>query len=368
MGNIGLNLLLALRRSGVEAVGVEVSRRRRAELAERQVPGVHDRPEAAGDIDTWIFATSTGPNLSHLMSAVSAVAPRPGALLSVESTLPAGTMAMLGEHFRQRGFQPGRDLYLVHLPHRILFGVEESVFDAARVIAGLTPECLQQGIAFYGPLISNLFPVADVRIAELSKIVENTLRFVEVACAEELFRYCQTEGLDFHQLRAAVNTKGNVRLLDVDYGIGGECLPKDIRFLQAALDSPLLAGAMAADDRYQAMLRAAAGCAGRVLIHGITYKPGYPDVKFSMAVELARALQAEGKQVFVYDLLLTPDQVAELGFAWGDPDGAYDLVYRRPMQMSAPERGGNKEESHVEDSGHGQQGHPGQGSGREADR
>lgn len=349
VGNIGLNLLLSLRRAGIDAVGQEISPRRIADLASQHVDRVYASPSDVGGIDAWLLTTSTGPDLSHLMAAVSAISPRKGALVSVESTLPMGTMAKLAEHFEARGYMVGTDLFLVHVPHRILFGVESSVFDAARVIGGVTPACRHHGEAFYQPLIARLLPVEDVRVAEMAKIVENSLRFVEVAFAEELYRYCRDRQIDFQRLREAVNSKGNVRLLDVDYGIGGECLPKDIRFLHSELPSPLLEGAIAADEGYRAMLRDAAAGAQRVLVDGITYKPGYPDVKMSMAVELARALQAEGKQVCVHDPLLTPEIVAELGLTWGEPNQAYDVRYSRPLNIIRAEDAG-----HGEDPCHGE--------------
>lgn len=350
VGNIGLNLLQSLRRAGCDAVGVDISEARIGELARQGVGGVYRSPAEAGPAGAFILTTSTGPNLAHLLGAAGAIEPQPGALISVESTLPVGSMALLAQHFEGRGFTVGQDLFLAHVPHRILFGVEESVFDAPRVVAGVTPACRDRALAFYGPLVRTLFPVSDVRVAELCKIVENTLRYVEVAFAEEIFRHCLLQGLPFGELRGAVNTKGNVRLLEADYGIGGECLPKDIRFLQEALQSSLLTGAMEADDAHRRHLQAMAADRQRILVQGITFKPGYPDVRFSTAVELVRALEAAGKAVDVADPLLTPQDIAALGFTPADPAAAYDLIYERPLRIHSPKEAGPC----VEDPGHGQ--------------
>lgn len=333
VGNIGFNLLTSLRHHRLEAVGVEISPGRRAELSAAGVGGIFASAGEAGDVDVWIITTSTGPRLSHLLSAAGAIVPREGALVSVESTLPVGAMALLTAAFRQRGNTPGREFYLAHVPHRILFGVEESVFDAPRVVAGVTPACREAAMAFYAPLVDHLYPVDDVRVAELAKMVENALRYVNIAFSEELFGYCQEQGLDWAQLHGAVNTKPNVQLLNVDFGIGGECLPKDIGFLQEAMQSPLLAGAIAAEDGHRKRLRWAAGPHRRILVKGLTFKAGYPDTRFSRAVELVSGLQADGKEVYVYDPALTPERVAELGFRWGEPDGEYDLIYERPLAI-----------------------------------
>ncbi|MFO7273867.1 MAG: nucleotide sugar dehydrogenase [Symbiobacteriaceae bacterium] len=333
VGNIGANLLTSLRRRGVGAVGVEISPDRRAALAADGVDGVFAGPDEAGDVDVWIITTSTGPGLSHILGAVRAISPKPGSLVSIESTLPVGGTARLAEAFRERGMAPGEAFHLAHVPHRILFGVEETVFDVPRVVAGMTPACRDAALAFYRPLVPHLYPVDDVRVAELSKIVENGLRYLNIAFAEALFGYCLEQGLDWTQLHGAVNTKPNVELLSVDFGIGGECLPKDVGFLQEAMQSPLLAAAIAADEAHRERLRRLARPHRRILLKGLTFKPGYPDTRFSRALELAQALAADGKEVYVYDPDLGPGRVAELGFRWGEPDGAYDLVYERPLAI-----------------------------------
>lgn len=333
VGNIGANLLTSLRRRGVGAVGVEISPDRRAALAADGVDGVFAGPDEAGDVDVWIITTSTGPGLSHILGAVRAISPKPGSLVSIESTLPVGGTTRLAEAFRERGMAPGEAFHLAHVPHRILFGVEETVFDVPRVVAGMTPACRDAALAFYRPLVPHLYPVDDVRVAELSKIVENGLRYLNIAFAEALFGYCLEQGLDWTQLHGAVNTKPNVELLSVDFGIGGECLPKDVGFLQEAMQSPLLAAAIAADEAHRERLRRLARPHRRILLKGLTFKPGYPDTRFSRALELAQALAADGKEVYVYDPDLGPGRVAELGFRWGEPDGAYDLVYERPLAI-----------------------------------
>lgn len=350
VGNIGLNLLESLRSAGVDAVGVDISEERVSELAARKIHNVFRSPGAVGSVDAWIITTSTGPGLSHLFAAVSSLSPQPSAIVSVESTLPVGTISRLSAHFEQRGYSVGKDLFLIHVPHRILFGFEKSVFDATRVIGGMTPACLEKGVALYGRFIQHLLPVSDVRIAELAKVVENALRFVEISFAQEVFRLCRNKQMDFRQLRTAVNTKHNVHLQDVDYGIGGECLPKDVRFLNEVLSSSLLKGAIEADTRFREFLYTVGAGAGRVLLNGITYKPGYPNVQHSRAVELALRLQDSGSEVFVNDPLLTQAEVEASGLCWGEINDDYDLVFERPLTIKNPA----KEDTCGQDSGHGQ--------------
>lgn len=107
------------------------------------------------------------------------------------------------------------------VPHRVMFGVDESVCDTPRVFEAFTKACLKKGRDFYNPLVPELVEVSDVRLTELSKVVENVKRYVDVAFAQEIYRYCIRHGLDFNSLRSAVNSKVNVELLGTDRGIGG---------------------------------------------------------------------------------------------------------------------------------------------------
>lgn len=101
---------------------------------------------------------------------------------------------------------------------------------------------MEKGHLFYDPLVPRLVEVSDVRVAELSKVVENVKRYVDIAFAQELYIFCRDQGLNFEELRQAVNSKNNVEILGTDWGIGGECLPKDMKFLQRVCHSVLLDG------------------------------------------------------------------------------------------------------------------------------
>lgn len=281
------------------------------------------------NIDVWIVCVSTGPGLSWLFQALDGFRPKPGALVSIESTLPVGTTAKAAERFRARGYTPGKDFYLTHVPHRVLFGVDEDPTGTTRVIAGVTEACLQAGIHFYTACQIPLFPVSRPEIAELAKLVENSARYMEIAFAEALKMGCDAGGLDFDELRLAVGTKGNVRLADVDYGIGGECLPKDLGFLQQWLNAPLLEAAANTDQAYRRHLLEIARGRRAALLAGLTYKPGVPVVEGSRAVELGRQLQQQGVEVFAQDPLLTEDQLKKLGFLPYRDGVDVDVVYWR---------------------------------------
>ena len=98
-----------------------------------------------------------------------------------------------------------------------------------------------------------LHSVSKIEIAETTKVVENCHRYLQVAFAEELYLYCQANNINFLELRDALNTKWNVKILEPREGIGGHCLPKDIKmFLQSkSIRSKILAAAMEVNGDYK---------------------------------------------------------------------------------------------------------------------
>ncbi|MGE5550849.1 MAG: NAD(P)-binding domain-containing protein [Bacteroidota bacterium] len=324
LGRIGGQILRELEPRFPETMGVDLDSERVDILRAEGLAATTKYEEATGR-DVYLVAISTGPRMERVMAVAGMVEPAPGGLISIESTLIPGTMARLASTFSNRGFVPGRDIYLVHSPHRILFGDDKSIFGQTRVLGGITPACIEHGLAFYRQLVPEVKVGSDVRLVELTKVVENALRYMEVACAEALALYCHEAGLCFEELREMVSTKGNVRLLKAEYGIGGECLPKDIRFLYETTGCRLLADAMAVDEEYRNWLFRAAK-APRVLVRGITFKPGWRDLEHSRAVELVERLRAAGCEVWVEDPLYTADELALAGFNPWRPGQEVDIV------------------------------------------
>ncbi|MEL1135722.1 NAD-binding protein [Desulfitobacterium sp. THU1] len=314
LGNIGFNLFLYLNKKFPSSViGVDIDASRVNELRNQGYRVTTDYRALTG-IDTWLLAPSTGDQGENLFAALREMIICPGALISIESTLPPGTMELVRKYLEGKGYQCGQDVYLIHVPHRVMFGVDETVCDTPRVMGAFTQACLDKGRQFYGALVPQLVEVQDVRIAELSKVVENVKRYVDVAFAQELYRYCVDNELDFEVLREAVNSKSNVELLGTDWGIGGECLPKDMRFLRKVCPSPLLEGAAKADQEYRDRILQQVGSDQIVLIKGVSYKTGVKDLKHSRGVELVRALEAAGHIVWVEDSLFTPEELETAGF------------------------------------------------------
>jgi UDP-N-acetyl-D-mannosaminuronate dehydrogenase len=100
-----------------------------------------------------------------------------------------------------------------------------------------------------------ILPVSSVEVAELTKIVENAHRYLQIAFAEELYLYCKSNGISFSKLRESLNTKWNVEVLEPRDGIGGHCLPKDTKmFINSTsntIKSKILQAATESDEVYR---------------------------------------------------------------------------------------------------------------------
>jgi len=239
------------------------------------------------DFDVYMICVSTHkpndmlmPEIEGLLSIIDRISleAKNGALVSIESTIPKGTSKRIFDKLNHR-------LHVVHAPHR-WYALEEKEHgvNQLRVIGGVCECCLKEGMQFYSGSITNtnstnsndpfeyrdnnnganinfnngleipMHPVSQIEIAETTKIVENAYRYLQIAFAEELYLYCQTNKINFPELRDALNTKWNVNILEPREGIGGHCLPKDTKmFLNSTkvAKSKILDAAVDADQAYQ---------------------------------------------------------------------------------------------------------------------
>jgi UDP-N-acetyl-D-mannosaminuronic acid dehydrogenase len=173
-----------------------------------------------------------------------------GALVGIDSTITRGTSKKVQEIL-------GHRLHVVHVPHRF-YGPEkhDHGVNQTRVIGGCEPCCIDKARQFYGDMLNiPLHQVESVEVAELCKIVENSYRFMEIAFAEELKIFCDRAGIDFADLRGAINTKWNIKVLEPRDGIGGHCLPKDSQMLlglvKNVLDTSIIDAAKKVDMEYR---------------------------------------------------------------------------------------------------------------------
>ncbi len=229
-----------------------------------------------GEFDVFILCVSThkaddmfSPQIDGLLSIVEKISKeaKSGALVSIESTIPKGTSKKVFDTLNHR-------MHVVHAPHRwYALDEKEHGVNQLRVIGGLCECCLKAGMQFYNGVDSvsvnaqsyssssslnslgiPMHQVTNIEIAEITKIAENAHRYLQIAFAEDLYLHCQTNNINFPQLREALNTKWNVNILEPREGIGGHCLPKDTKmFLQSTSrrKSKILRAAMEVDEDYK---------------------------------------------------------------------------------------------------------------------
>ena len=254
LGEVGLPTALYIKERGFEVCGFDISNSA-ADRAKRNGIDVVNLDNANADV--YIICVSTGfrdssPDMTPIYDVCRKIAGKKANLVSIESTiLPGTSRKVFNEVFKRR-------IRLIHVPHRYWAGdpVNHGVRQL-RVIGAVDEESLEVGVDFYGRKLEiPLHKVSSVEVAEMSKIAENAYRYVQIAFAEELRMICSELGLDFNEVREACNTKWNIEILEARDGIGGHCLPKDIRYLASLTRfNNLLRCAINTDQIYREWLK-----------------------------------------------------------------------------------------------------------------
>jgi nucleotide sugar dehydrogenase len=271
-------------------------------------------------------------NLPPFVAAISTVAQHmpPDALVLLESTVPPGTcerivVPILKEKLADRGLPQDR-FKLAYCYERVMPGPTylSSIVDMWRVYAGLTPEAADATHEFLTSFINvadrPLRRLATIRAAELSKVLENTYRAVNIALIDEWEQFARGIGVDLFEVLDAIRvrpTHQNVRYPGL--GVGGYCLSKDplFGFLSAReiyslpdIDFPLSLASVRINDsmptvtarELEAVLGGLKGT--RILIVGASYRADVADTRFSPSATLAEALIAKGARVEITDPLV----------------------------------------------------------------
>jgi nucleotide sugar dehydrogenase len=213
----------------------------------------NDVPQA----DIFVICVTTtqkdcAPDLSPVFDVCKLISQKaqPSALVSIESTIIPGTCKKIYETTFQKR------LNLVHAPHRYWPAEPETHgVNQIRVLGAVNQESLRAGLKFYKDTLGiPMHMVSAVEVAEMCKITENAHRYLQIAFAEELKMMCTKLGMNFVELREALNTKWNVDLPEARQGIGGPCLPKDIRYVTSVAPSEILDCAVDVDKKYREWL------------------------------------------------------------------------------------------------------------------
>ena len=261
------------------------------------------------------------PDLSFVLATADALLPylRPGQVVSLESTTyPGTTDEELKPRLEARGFTVGEDIFLVFSPEREDPGNPNFITRTIpKVCGGDTPSCLQAGVALYSPAIDQVVPVSSTRAAELTKLLENIHRAVNIGLVNEMKIIADKMNIDIHEvIRAAATKPFGFTPYYPGPGLGGHCIPIDPFYLtwkarQYGLHTRFieLAGEINSDmphwvigkltDALNERGRSVKG--SRVLVLGIAYKKDVEDMRESPSVELMEILRRKGALVAYSD-------------------------------------------------------------------
>jgi UDP-N-acetyl-D-glucosamine dehydrogenase len=249
-------------------------------------------------------------NTAHQIAATL----RPGQLVSLESTTYPGTTEELLLPVLSASLKVGQDFFLVFSPEREDPGNNRfQVSTIPKVVGGITPACLEHGVALYSQVIERVIPVSSTQAAEMSKLLENIYRAVNIALVNELKMLCLRMGVNIFEVIEASKTKPfGFQAFYPGPGLGGHCIPIDpfyltwkareydfsTRFIELAGDINSNMPYFVVQRLTEALGQHSKALNGaRILVLGIAYKKDVDDKRESPALKIIQLLQRSGAQV-----------------------------------------------------------------------
>jgi len=345
LGYVGLPLMLAYSRAGARVIGfdIDVSKPEKLLRGESYIKHIPAADVAAAvatgrfdattdfsrvvETDAIILCVPTPldhhlePDLSYVRNTLDSVCPhvRPGSVVSLESTTyPGTTEEEVVPRLTARGLEPGKTVHVVYSPEREDPGNPK--FTAAnipKVVGGLTPACLEAGVKLYSLAFETVVPVSSCKVAELTKLLENIYRAVNIGLVNELKVVADAMKIDIWEvIRAAATKPFGFTPFYPGPGLGGHCIPIDPFYLtwkarEFGVNTKFieLAGqvnrAMPEYVVSRTMLalneRGKAVKGSNILLLGLAYKADVDDMRESPTFELMDRFAALGANVSYYD-------------------------------------------------------------------
>lgn len=347
LGYIGLPTALMMASHGVEVVGTDYNKKLvdtlnagHTTFKEDGLDELFNQAVNAGIIfsteyqhtDTYIVSVPTPydkfskkVDACYVVAAVKdvlKVAPK-GAIIVVESTVSPGTMEkFVRPAVEEAGFVIGEDVHLVHAPERIIPGnMVYELLHNNRTIGADEKEVGERIKKLYSSFCQGEIVVTDIKTAEMTKVVENTFRAVNIAFANELARICRHDNMDVYEIIRICNMHPRVNILQPGPGVGGHCISVDPWFLVG--DYPSLAKvideSMKTNDSqpdfvlnriYEIMKEQGMTDITRVGLYGLTYKENVDDMRESPTLQLLESQERHlATGLKVYDPYITKDVV-----------------------------------------------------------
>ena len=345
MGYVGLPLAVEMAKSGLRVIGFEKSqqvvdtvREGRshikdvagadvAELRRRKLLDITLDMERLAECDVVSICVPTplgktkDPDMSYIVSATEAVAAalRTGQLIVLESTTyPGTTREIMLPRLEESGLHVGEDFFLCFSPERVDPGNERwHTKNTPKVLGGITEKCTELGIAVYEIFIERMVRVSSPEAAELTKLLENTFRMINIGLANEMAQICDKLGVNVWEVIDAAATKpfGFMKFTPGP-GLGGHCIPLDPHYLAWKMRTLAyktrmieLAGEINTEmpafwvtkvqDALNGVGKPLNG--SRVLVLGVAYKKDIDDLRESPALEILDQLTSKGAIVSYHD-------------------------------------------------------------------
>ncbi len=368
LGYVGLPLAMVFAEAGIEVVGVEAvasrcddvnaGRSYIQDVASDELRRVVDKGlirattdyAATEDCDADIMCLPTPlnanrePDLTLVKDATRQLAGhlRRGQLVTLESTTYPGTtrdeLAPILES--GSGLTAGVDFHLAFSPERVDPGrTDYTTKTTPKVIGGLTPACMQKALQIYGAAVDHVVPVSTPEVAEMTKLLENIFRSVNIALMNELAMLCDRMKIDVWEVIDAAATKPfGFMKFQPGPGLGGHCIPIDPFYLSwKAREFDFwtefieLAGKVNENMPYFCVeklhralnTRSKSLNGARVLVLGVAYKADIDDLRESPALKVIRNLRAHGADVAYHDPYCA--ELAEFGLSSVELDG-YEMM------------------------------------------
>lgn len=333
LGYIGLPTAAMFAKSGYEVVGVDVDEKVVSSLNEGNIhigePGISELVKSlvsdgklkasliAEEADNFIIAVPTPINedykadLSYVEAAVEGILPylKKGNNFIVESTIPPRTIEdLVCPILKRSGLVPGEDLFISHCPERVLPGrIITELVENNRIVGGINEQSADKAVELYNSFVKGEIFKTDATTAEMSKLMENTFRDVNIALANELVKISKKLNVNALEVVKLANKHPRVNLHTPGPGVGGHCIALDPYFIvdQAPEEAQLIAISRAINSSMPSFVikevKDLVSNGAKIAVLGLAYKGNTDDIRESPAVEIVSLLNKEGYEVSICD-------------------------------------------------------------------
>lgn len=360
LGYIGLPTSAMFAKSGWEVLGVDVN----PSIVEKLNNGdIHIEEEGLDKIvyeqvqkgtlkaslkpsnaDCFIIAVPTpnndnrSANLDYVIEATKSISPyiNRGNTVIVESTIPPRTVDdVVAPILEQTGLSVGEDIYLAHCPERVLPGrILIELVENTRVVGGVNQKSAEKAAEIYKSFVQGEIILTSALSAEMSKLMENTYRDVNIALANELAKISERLGINTLEVIELANHHPRVNIHLPGPGVGGHCLAVDPYFIieKAKEESVLISKAREINNSMpefvvQQIQKIVPDQKAKISVFGLAYKGNIDDIRESPALEIVNLLQQIGYSIGLYDPHVSQDKINYLMSSFEDAiEGAHCIV------------------------------------------